>query len=265
MMSGADNQDLYQLAQTLINREGLAAFTMAALADAAGVSRATLYRRVGGRAQLLAALVAAGLLAADQAAERDAVDKVLPAMKAVLAQDGFSSTTVERIAEVAGVSPATIYRRFGNRDGLFAAYVRHYSPRRLGPALRQSSGDLATDLLAVAEAALDFIGEHEELVRLHLAGDPEINRLLHGEQAAPERLHLILIDYLERQQATGALRAGDPALFAQALGGLMFAFALAGDNFPTAQLSNAEKARLVVGLFLDGVRRHPPADQGTNL
>lgn len=256
---------LYELAQALINKDGLDAFKMEALASAAGVSRATLYRRVGGRAQLLDAMVAAGLLAPDEAAERDAADRALLALKQVLAQDGFSSATVERVAEVAGVSPVTIYRRFGNRDGLFAAYVRHFSPRRLGPALRDSTGDLEADLLMVIEAALQFLQDHAELVRLHLAGDPEIDRLLHGEQATQERLHLILIDYLQRHQTTGALIEGDPALLAQALGGLMLAVGLAGDAFPSARLSLPEQARLVARIFLDGVRRLPAADQGSSL
>lgn len=50
--------DVLSAARTLVQRVGIGALSLAAVAEEAGISRATMYRRFGSRDQLIAALVA---------------------------------------------------------------------------------------------------------------------------------------------------------------------------------------------------------------
>ena len=46
---------------------------------------------------------------------------VLAAARELFLQDGFASTTVAAVAERAGVSKETVYKRFGGKPGLVRA------------------------------------------------------------------------------------------------------------------------------------------------
>jgi AcrR family transcriptional regulator len=46
---------------------------------------------------------------------------ILDAARPLFAQDGYTATTVKRVADSAGVSPNLITRYFGGKDGLFLA------------------------------------------------------------------------------------------------------------------------------------------------
>ena len=257
---------LLELAAQLLGELGADGLTMDALAARAGLSRATLYRRLGSRARLLERLRARGDLAAADPARRDLPTRVLEAMQRVLARDGFSGATVERVAQEAGVGTATVYRRFGDREGLFAAYARQFSPRSAARGLADSGVDLEPGLLGLARESLDFFRRHPELVRLRLSGDPEALRLLGGDADGQERMLPTLARYFEPAIAAGRLAPADPLVLATAFGGLVTGFALMSQDRSGPGLSDLDAAaRTLVDIFLHGARSRPatrPLDDG---
>jgi AcrR family transcriptional regulator len=62
-----------------------------------------------------------GALPPQQQRSRDTEARLLKAAIKMLAEHGLDGATIPRIAEVAGVAPASIYRRFRDRDALIRA------------------------------------------------------------------------------------------------------------------------------------------------
>jgi AcrR family transcriptional regulator len=246
--------DLLAAAERLFREGGAEALTMDALAAAAGVSRATVYRQVKSREALLAHLAEQGL----DVGEREGVRaRILKAAGQVFAQLGFEAATVEAIAEAAGAGAASVYRHFGDKRGLVAAYLDAHAPRRAAWGIaHEPSGDLRADLEGLIVTLLTRIDEQRDLMRLALLERLKGSTLLDEVGAAPERtIHAItalLSVYVER----GDLIDEDPALMARALQGLIFSFGLGGTimGLP-GSLAPEPAARFIVRLFLDGLGR----------
>lgn len=60
--------------------------------------------------------------------------RILAAARELFARDGVDAVSLERVAQEAGVSKATLFRRFGNRQALFLALVDDHE-RELQDAL----------------------------------------------------------------------------------------------------------------------------------
>src|SRR5258708_14389971 len=58
-----------------------------------------------------------------QARSRESTRKLLKAAAEVLGQHGLEGTTIPRIAQHAGLTPGTVYRRFPDKDALLEAVV----------------------------------------------------------------------------------------------------------------------------------------------
>ena len=99
-------------AQRLSGRQS-AGFTMRELARAAGVSRATLYRRVQNRGALTEQLRTHGV-----SPPRAARERLISAAGELMAARGLAGFTMEDVAARASVSTATLYREFADRDAL---------------------------------------------------------------------------------------------------------------------------------------------------
>lgn len=197
--------------------------SMGELAKRAGMSRATLYRIFPSRGALRAALEARGLDLAPQEAPRD---RILDAVEALLKEQGLRATTIEAVSERAGVGAVTIYRTFGDRRGLFEAFVQERSPRQLAPQLLQTTDDdPAAALRVLARAALIFVGEHRALLPLILTPDPEARELFERLRELPGSTREALATFFGRQVAAGRLR-GEPAALAAAFVGMVAAAAL---------------------------------------
>ncbi|MFN8556731.1 MAG: helix-turn-helix domain-containing protein [Dehalococcoidia bacterium] len=97
--------------------------TAEAIATAAGISRATYYRVVGGSHQAL--LREAGYISEPPARER-----VLTAATALLTEVGLSGLHMDAVAEHAGVSRPTLYRLFPGKADLLAAVTHRHAPFR---------------------------------------------------------------------------------------------------------------------------------------
>jgi AcrR family transcriptional regulator len=239
-------------AAAALSRSHGEAFTMAQLERRTGLSRATLYRRVGSKKAVLAQLAARGERLPDRG---DPHTRILAAARRVVAERGVAGTTIERVADRAGVGVATVYRHFGGREGLLEAFVRAAADRaRVQDRVERSSGDLTTDLTAIAREALTLFGDNRDLMRIVLAGTPDELEVLHVLKGPSERTLDRLATLFEREAEAGRLaRTGPPRHLALAFVGTLLAFAVIGpDHYDMAMDDRDALARLAVHLFLDG-------------
>ena len=100
---------------------------LATIAQAAGMSRSTLVRRLKGSRQAL-----------DEAVRATGVDpggrpvrvRAIEAGARLVSDRGLATVTLEAVAEAADCSVHSLYAIFGTRDELFAAIYERYSPLR---------------------------------------------------------------------------------------------------------------------------------------
>jgi AcrR family transcriptional regulator len=106
--------------------EDVADVPLTALASAAGISRSTLLRRIGGsRRSLDEAVRAAGV---DPGGRPPVRERAVEAGARLISEQGLAAATLEAVAEAAGCSLHSLYAAFGGRDGLLAAIYERYSP-----------------------------------------------------------------------------------------------------------------------------------------
>ena len=114
--------------------------------------------------------------------------QIMDAVRGLLEEGTFHATSVEEIAQLAGVSRATLYQHFGSRFGLVDAICESLSANPSMIAIQA-----APDLADPREAAALMVGQgirfwaSEELLHRHLYGLAEI------DQSAA--------DFVERQTA----------------------------------------------------------------
>jgi AcrR family transcriptional regulator len=152
----------------------------------------------------------------------------------LIAEQGFSATTVDEIAERAGVAKGTVYYNFGGKNDLFTELLRH-GVGTLTEALRRSAHDALaaggsrTEALdAMIGAALDFVARRPAFTRLVVAELWRTNRpwqatLVTARQEAVAVLETVLAEAVERGELD---EATDVPLTASAFLGMMLSTAL---------------------------------------
>jgi AcrR family transcriptional regulator len=111
---------------------------------------------------------------ADAARNRAAV---LAAAARLFAEQGVAGVSMDQVAAAAGVGKGTVFRRFGDKAGLAAALLdareRELQEAILrGPPPLGPGADPADGLAAFADAYLDYLLGHLELVRMSETAAP---------------------------------------------------------------------------------------------
>jgi len=239
-------------AARIVSDKGPDGLTIARLARATGVSRATLYRQSGGREAVLDALAAQG---ADVGDRTDTRARILRGAREVFGRVGFEAAAIEDVATAAGVGVATVYRYFGDKNGLVAAFVDELAPRRAAREARAAvSGDVRRDLERLAERMLAGMRDDAPLVRLlileTLRGGPLLPRV---RAKSPTRVVTAVASLLREHCDAGRLRDVDPRMLAQAFGGMVLAFGVVAPILRGEPASDPEEtARTITDLFLTG-------------
>lgn len=70
-------------------------------------------------------------------------EAILDAARAVFFSEGYSAASIERIAQQAGVSKVTIYKRFGDKSGLLEALVKRQASH-MTEAISEANRDAPT-------------------------------------------------------------------------------------------------------------------------
>ena len=175
---------------------------------------------------------------------------------------GYRNVSMDKIAQAAPVSKATLYNHFDSKNDLLAAVISGLC-RSLLQTMTQAtieSDDVENALKKIATSVVDLIFAEDALAiyRLVVAESqdfPELSQLFYesGPQAALTQLE----DYLRRLNASGRFNIADPAFAADA-----FFSMLKGDLHSrclltkTRRPSAEEKKRLVtqvISFYMRGI------------
>lgn len=141
---------------------------LTALAAAAGVSRSTLLRRIGGsRRGLDAAVRAAGI---DPGGRPPVRERAVEEGAQLISDAGLGALTLDAVAERADCSVHSLYAAFGGRDGLLAAIYERFSPLAdLQDIVLDPAGTLHETVTDVLRAILVTFGREPQVTPAVLA------------------------------------------------------------------------------------------------
>lgn len=148
--------------------------------------------------------------------------QILEAAREVFLQKGFGGSTLE-IAQRAGISEASIFKRFSTKEELFFAAMGIPETPLWVKEMENlcGKGDLKENLINLCFQMMEFYSEIlPRLMMLRSRGNilPEIS----GQEPKPIRDIKLLAAFLKREMNQGRLRSGDPDTVAYMLiGSLM--------------------------------------------
>jgi AcrR family transcriptional regulator len=132
--------------------------------------------------------------------------RIAAAAAELLAHGGRAAVTTRAVASRAGVSPPTIYRLFGEKDGLLSA-VAEYGYARFAAAKSplRPSGNPVEDLRSAWSLAVEFGLDNPELFLL-IYSEPHSGAMTAAARTGAERMHA----RIRRVAAAGRLRVKEP-------------------------------------------------------
>ncbi len=203
-------------APSVLARDGKA--TVADLARAAGISRASFYRHFKSREALLEALAVAP--------EPGARDRILAAAVEMVGAEGLRTLSMDALADRADVSRATLYRLFPGKGALLAALIDAYSPlepvsRLLAERQSEPPEVLMPELARMAYRNSDGRVGMMRALFFEVSGlAPETEEVARQTIA---RVVGLLVMYVGGQMSAGRLRSMHPLLALQSfIGPILF-------------------------------------------
>lgn len=195
------------------------------------------------------------------AAEKQTGEAILAAAADLFAERGYKATTTRAIAERAGVNEVTVFRRFGNKQGLLRALGESWASSMAGFAVTRlpESDDTRGTLEVLAElevAQAERFGGVAMRLAMDAKGSPEVAEVMGG---GPGENFAGLVEYLTDRQAAGDLRGDiDPRVMAEAFFALtsqlvMSRQVLGESGAGSGGLGVKESARQALELYLTGV------------
>lgn len=190
-------------------------------------------------------------------------EQCLKAARHVFTKRGYGAASMDSVAEEAGISKATVYAHFGNKQGLFAAMMQRECRRcmdRMAIPDDVHQLELKPALLRIATSfvAVGLDPEVLEILRTAIAESPRFPEL--GEifyTSGPRTTLDGVIAYLDRVCSEGLLRINDTETAA-----MQFLGMLRGDlqmralfGLPVSQHEVTQAAHAAVTTFLDSYRQ----------
>ncbi|WP_055534948.1 TetR/AcrR family transcriptional regulator [Streptomyces graminilatus] len=184
--------------------------------------------------------------------------KLYEAAVTLIAEQGFSATTVDEIAERAGVAKGTVYYNFASKSVLFEELLRHGvelltdSLREAAERTERDGGTKVDALDAMIRAGLVFISRYPAFTQLYVAELWRTNRAWQSTlMVVRQQAVAVIEDVLREAVASGELSDEiDIPLTAAAMVGMVLVAALDWQSFqPERSLDDVHSAlsRLLQG------------------
>ncbi|MEU7181892.1 TetR/AcrR family transcriptional regulator [Streptomyces celluloflavus] len=184
--------------------------------------------------------------------------KLFDAAVTLIAEQGFSSTTVDEIADRAGVAKGTVYYNFPSKNVLYEELLRD-GIELLADSLHQAAGRTVArggtrvDALdAMIRAGLDFISRYPALTQLYVAELWRTNRVWQSTLTSVRGRVLTIIESV-LHDAVGAGELSDELdipLTASALFGMVLVAALDWQSYQPHR--SVEDVHASLSLLLQG-------------
>ena len=189
---------------------------VSAIADRAGVSRATFYRHFGSRESLLESI--------ELEPRPPAKARILAAAKDMLVTTSLAELSMDDLAKAADVSRGSLYRIVPGKGALLVALIEAYSPFDAIRAIVREHQAEPPDVVfpMIGRAIVGVAGERLGLMRAIFhevtSGGPAVAEM------GPlfEQTLGILTHYITEQMAAGRIRPMHPILALQAFVGPIF-------------------------------------------
>lgn len=174
---------------------------------------------------------------------------ILDAALKIFAACGYSGTTMDAVAEAAGLTKPTLYQYFPSKEALFARMMMDKRDAMLVAFAAPDGGDMVEQLHTFAWRYADTVMQPMmlSLARLIVAEAqrfPEVGRTY--QAAGPDQLLEALMGFLVCQRTAGRLTFDDAELAAEDLWGLILSAPRTQALYkPDQTLGRAELARYV--------------------
>lgn len=190
-------------------------------------------------------------------------DRILQAATELLAQGGREAVSTRAVSAAASVQPQTIYRQFGDMQGLLDAVVRQGFSTYLGTKLaRERVTEPVEDLRHGWDLHISFGVAHPAMYAL-MYGDPRPG----VQSVAALEAHEVLRGLVERVAEAGQLRVSvdDAALMIQSSGvGVVLTLIAMPDASRSLALSELTREAILKAITTDSAYGGEDAPTGPN-
>jgi TetR/AcrR family transcriptional regulator, regulator of autoinduction and epiphytic fitness len=185
---------------------------------------------------------------ADQLAGDKAEAILAGAMQEFLAQ-GYAATSMDQIAIAAGVSKATVYKHFQDKEGLFNALVQYMARRKAVfdlQTLQTLQGEPPVVLRHIAEGMLNNIMLDPQILAFIRLIIGESGRFPELARAFVQNIEKPTIDFLSQYlTAHPELQLSDPEVAARAFIGTLVHHIILQEMLHSADILPMKKERLI--------------------
>ncbi len=180
-------------------------------------------------------------------------EQILDAAREVFMEKGVRATTLE-IAQRAGVSEGTVFKRFDTKDALFFECMEtpFLAPwATLTQALtsaQEPTSDMAAELEQICESMLTFFLLLQPMIHMRMSRGADAGPFVKDRNAPPIQGISALTMYLHQQQRHGLLGPVDPEIAARMLIGSVFFYAF-GEHAGVNNIMPMPRSTFIRGLI----------------
>ncbi|HEY3699597.1 MAG TPA: TetR/AcrR family transcriptional regulator [Spongiibacteraceae bacterium] len=197
-----------------------------------------------------------------RAAAEQLADKIIDVATQLMLENGYSHTSIEAVANAAGVAKRTLYSRFPDKSDLFAAVIQRRREAFLGPVQKISAagGSIDEQLLQIGNHMLSWGLQNDtiaikRLITAEVERFPELSALVHNTSRT--RTIDTLAAIFDREIKSGALTIADSRFAAMQFLEMIMAPADLQAHYGFGGVTGKKRRDYiisVVNLFLNGCR-----------
>lgn len=167
-------------------------------------------------------------------------------------EHGYAAARIDRIAVAAGVSKATIYRRFPDKESLFIGFMQQLACKKEifnSNLLQSAQGDVAAFLKLFANMMLNNVADDPQILTFLRIIIGESGRFPELARAFVQNIEKPMLESMTQYLASHPeLELPDPEVTARAFIGTLVHFVILRDIMQSGDIIPIERDRLIDNL-----------------